>query len=78
MGRAIALIAHIFGTLLAAVLIYIIAPYLSRVLGSEVEFIYIVFYSMLLIWSVREGRKIESGKHSLANKIGEILDRDNK
>ena len=78
MGQSIALLAHIVGTFLAAVLIYITTPYASKALGSELEFSYIVLYLLLSIWSVREGRKIESGKHPLANKLDEIFDRDNK
>lgn len=78
MGQSIALIAHIFGTLLAAVLIYIFTPYICKVLGYEIGFSYILFYSLLAIWSVRTGQKIESGKDFLANKFDENFDGDNK
>lgn len=78
MGQTIAMIAHILGTLLAAFLIYITVPIVSEILGTEIEFNYIVLFSLLSIWSVREGKKIESGKHTLAIKLDEIFYREDK
>lgn len=69
MGLILSLALHILGTFTAAVVIYFITPWFSRLVEAEVGFVYLVMYSLLAIWSVRTGRKIEKGKHNVANDI---------
>jgi len=78
MGSIIALMAHITGTIIAAVLIYFLVPYLTEFLGNEIEFNYIVLYSLLAIWSLREARKIEKGRHREAEKLEDLFSEDEK
>lgn len=78
MGLTFALLAHIAGTVIAAILIYFIAPYLTKTIETEVEFNYIVLYSLLAIWSLKEARKIEKGEHRKANELEKILSEEEK
>lgn len=49
------------GTILAGVMIYFIAPWLSELLNNEVEveFVYLVLYSFLILSSYQESKKIQ-------------------
>lgn len=73
MGLVLALASHIVGTLVAAILVYVITPYVAEAIEAEVGFTYLVMYALLAIWSVRQGRKIEKGKHAAANSLEEII-----
>lgn len=76
MGLTLALLAHIAGTAIAAVLVYFAAPYITKATGTEEVFNYIVLYSLLAIWSYQEAQKIEKGEHSKANELEKILSKD--
>lgn len=78
MGRTLALLVHIIGTIFAAVLIYFLAPYMARVSNTEVTFNYLVLYALLAIWSLKEASAIESGKHKKANELDEMISKDKK
>lgn len=78
MGLTLALLAHITGTAIAAILVYIAAPYITKATGTEVAFNYIVLYSLLAIWSYKEAQKIEKGEHRKANELEKILSKDEK
>lgn len=73
MGLVLSLASHIMGTIVAAIFVYFIAPYFSEYIEADVEFVYLVLYALLAIWSVREGRKIEKGKHEIANDLEKIV-----
>ncbi|MBB5320309.1 hypothetical protein [Marinobacter oulmenensis] len=76
MGSVVALVAHITGTVIAAILIYFLVPYLTDFLGNELRFNYIVLYSLLAIWSLREARKIEEGRHKEAEELEKFFSED--
>jgi TctA family transporter len=77
-GLTLALLAHIAGTVIAAILIYFSAPFLAEVTGMEIEFCYIVLYAILAIWSLREAQKIEDGRHNKANELEDIFSQGDK
>lgn len=59
MSIKVKLFLHLMGTILAGVMIYYIAPWLSELLNNEVEFVYLVLYSFLILSSYQEYKKIQ-------------------
>lgn len=78
MGLALALVFHILGTCFAAVVIYIVSPMISELIGEDLRFVYTVLYALLAIWSVRTAKKIETGKHEVANELESIVSKEDK
>lgn len=60
MSIKVKLFLHFIGTLIAGVMIYFITPWVSEILNNEVEFVYVVLYSFLIVLSYRESKKIRS------------------
>jgi hypothetical protein len=75
LGIRSALIAHIAGTLFAAILVYFLSPFMAEISGMTTTFVYIVMYALLAIWSWREGKKIKSGKYQKADETTKTLDK---
>lgn len=75
---SLALSAHLLGTGLAAILIYIISPFFAEFIEAELPFVYLVLYSLLVVWSFLEGKGINEGNNEKANKLNDLFDREDK
>lgn len=78
MGLTLALLAHIAGTIIAAILIYYSVPFFADATGMDVRFYYIVFYSVLAISVIREAKEIEDGRHKKANELEDVFSHGDK
>lgn len=58
MSIKVKLFWHLMGTILAGVMIYFVTPWVSELLNNEVEFVYLVLYSFLIVSSYQESKKI--------------------
>jgi hypothetical protein len=76
MAVKIVLSIHFLGIALAGVMIYFLSPWLSTSLNNEVEFTYLVLYSLLGIWSYLESKKILKGQNKAANELTKIIEKE--